>query len=362
MRYKDFKNRRIVVYGAGAMGEAVMHLLQHKDIKIEYVLDKSVKTENIFKNDIKLIHPENIPSEVKGECDFIVAISACPYVEVADYLKKLGVNNIYSAGEYLSEIYCDIQLVNVWTVTKEMYIEALDNVKDLFYDNDSLLCYKMALDWFYLKNEHKDDYAEVTIDRNKYFPDFITSLFKKDEIMLDTSVLSGEYIDKFIEKTTPKNIVYGFLLKPNAISLADLQSKYSSYTNITIEDHELSDVNGEEEKMRIGIMKPYTEIKSHLVNTRTIDSCFENNGFSFLRVYSMSRILPIIEGAEKSIKKYRPIMAINIGHYESDFLNVPLMLKERLVDYNFFFRIHSYQGNDCIFYAVPKERVVSNGD
>ena len=73
----------------------------------------------------------------------------------------------------------------------------------------------------------------------------------------------------------------------------------------------------------------------------------------------MSQVLPIIEGAKKSIEKYRPIMAINIGHYKNDFLNVPLILKRYLIDYNFFFRIHSYQGNDCIFYAVPKERVAA---
>ena len=59
---------------------------------------------------------------------------------------------------------------------------------------------------------------------------------------------------------------------------------------------------------------------------------------------------------QKTIIKYRPIVAVNIGHYEDDFINVPLELKDKLIDYLFFFRMHSFQGNDSIFYAIPKER------
>ena len=350
------ESKKTIVYGAGAMGEAVIEFLHMANVEIECILDKSVNSDDMLKNGIKLYHPEKIPTQYKLTCDFIVAISACPYIEIKEYLKKLGAGSIYSVDEYISKIYPGVQFTNIWNLTKDKYFQILDDSKYLFADDISFNCYKMALNWFYKKNEHKDEYPEITIDRNKYFPDFITKLFRKDEVMVDTSVLSGEYLDKFMEVTSIQNIIYGFLLKPNTIDIEDLKEKYSSYTNVHLEKFELSDSNGMETRMRVGMMKPYTEFKQYSYQTKTIDTYFKEKCYSFLRVYSMSPVLPIIKGGQRTIIKYRPIIAVNIGHYEDDFINVPLELKDKLIDYLFFFRMHSFQGNDSIFYAIPKER------
>ena len=69
----------------------------------------------------------------------------------------------------------------------------------------------------------------------------------------------------------------------------------------------------------------------------------------------MSEALPIIAGARKVIRKYRPLCAINIGHYESDFVNMRHFLETCYEFYHFRFRMHSFSGNDCILYVMSEQ-------
>lgn len=103
-------------------------------------------------------------------------------------------------------------------------------------------------------------------------------------------------------------------------------------------------------------MQPFTQKQMYAVPTKTIDTAMGDTAFDYLRCYSMSETLPVLQGGERSIHKYRPLIAVNIGHYQSDFLQVPPYLIKQCVNYKFYFRMHSYQGNDCILYAVPEEK------
>ena len=65
--------------------------------------------------------------------------------------------------------------------------------------------------------------------------------------------------------------------------------------------------------------------------------------------------LSALKGAIKTIKKFRPQLAISIYHSDKDFIEIPLYLKENLVNYTFKLE-HYCEGNyDTVLYAVPNE-------
>ena len=56
-------------------------------------------------------------------------------------------------------------------------------------------------------------------------------------------------------------------------------------------------------------------------------------------------------GAKKSIKKYRPKLAICIYHNAVDFYEIPILIKEILPDYHLSIRHHSPTLCETVLYA-----------
>ena len=60
-----------------------------------------------------------------------------------------------------------------------------------------------------------------------------------------------------------------------------------------------------------------------------------------------------IKGAEASIKKYKPKLAICIYHKPLDIVEIPLLLKEIVPEYKIFIRHYGDGPFDTICYAIP---------
>lgn len=57
-------------------------------------------------------------------------------------------------------------------------------------------------------------------------------------------------------------------------------------------------------------------------------------------------------GAEKTIKKYHPKLAICVYHSIEDYIILPLMLKQFNPNYKFYFRQHSATSSESVIYAI----------
>ena len=59
-----------------------------------------------------------------------------------------------------------------------------------------------------------------------------------------------------------------------------------------------------------------------------------------------------IEGARKTIQKYKPKIAICVYHQESDFYSIPKKIFELNQNYQIFFRHYSYGFTESVMYFV----------
>ena len=62
--------------------------------------------------------------------------------------------------------------------------------------------------------------------------------------------------------------------------------------------------------------------------------------------------LRALKGAENSIKKYRPKLAICIYHKYEDILEIPEYLMSLNLNYRFYMRHHTMSVDETVFYAV----------
>ena len=59
-----------------------------------------------------------------------------------------------------------------------------------------------------------------------------------------------------------------------------------------------------------------------------------------------------LKGAEKTIKKYRPKLAICIYHEPDHLYRIPLIIKEMVPEYRIYIRHHSDTASETVCYAV----------
>ena len=70
--------------------------------------------------------------------------------------------------------------------------------------------------------------------------------------------------------------------------------------------------------------------------------------------------IPAIKGAEKTIRKYRPKLALSIYHNIEDLWEIPLLIKGYVPEYKLFVRHHTVFLWDKILYAAVEEDLISD--
>ena len=94
------------------------------------------------------------------------------------------------------------------------------------------------------------------------------------------------------------------------------------------------------------------------IKSVTIDSFIKENKlekFDFLKLDVEGAELNVLFGAIKSIKRYRPKLAISIYHSLEDFFDIPFYLMAELEHYDFNIRLYSGALMDTVLYAIPKK-------
>lgn len=337
---------KIAVYGAGQMGLATIDLIKNKNLDIIAILDKNAKKLPREIEGIPVLSVEEFEATLYKNLIIVVCTAVCHFQVIEKELKDRGLQNIVSCAKYVHELYADKELINLWRLEcgQENIIK---KNQSLFSDEDSKEYYCYGA--FFFTNLEDHDRLKIYRSKEKYFPPEIKKVLRDDEVILDTFWLNGEYINKYKELVGDFYHYYAFA-SPNI----EVQKEESA--ELTLRSLEFSSFKSKRKELRIGIMRPYTETKVEEVTFDLIDNQMIDKRYTFLRCYSMSPCLDIIIGGIETIKRNRPIIAVNIGHYKQDFLEIPLLLKENLKNYYLIYRQHGYYGCDSIFYAIPKER------
>jgi FkbM family methyltransferase len=90
--------------------------------------------------------------------------------------------------------------------------------------------------------------------------------------------------------------------------------------------------------------------------TATIDNIVEQNGIptvNFIKMDIEGAEYPALKGAESTIRKFKPKLAISLYHQVSDFSDIPRWIDGLDLGYRFYLDHHTIFENETVLFGLP---------
>lgn len=291
-RIKALENRKkIIIYGAGYNCEMVTLACRKYGIKINYVCDKDEKKQGKKYFGYEVISPDMLIHEHR---DATVIISTTTYYnEVIHFLQQFFPNK---------------QLISF--ATKEQ----IDSVGVQYFDN-----------------------KVVQVNDGEIFVDGGCFDFETSKILMNMCKVNKIYafepdnnnlrkINKELEKIDSSNV------QVISSGMWSCDTKLCFKAEGSIQSR--IDKDGEEK-----------------IDVKALDNVI-NDKVTFVKMDIEGSELQALIGASKTIKKYKPKLAICIYHKIEDIIEIPQYIHSLVPDYKFYIRHYSFSDSETVLYAI----------
>ncbi len=177
---------------------------------------------------------------------------------------------------------------------------------------------------------------EVFVDCGAYTGDtasiFINEL-KKRGIDLPTKIVCFEPDEKNFRKLVERKI-------PNAVCLKKGTSDKAETVHFSQKGTSASMVSDDGDIV---------------IETDTIDNVLDGKKATLIKMDIEGAELSTLKGAAKTIKKYKPSLAICIYHKKADLYEIPQYIHRLVAEYRFYVRIYSHNSHELVLYAIPQK-------
>ena len=181
---------------------------------------------------------------------------------------------------------------------------------------------------------------------------------KEDATIFDIGAWKGDTAYFFSKKCSNKARIYAFEPDENNYKiLLKIKEKYK-LNNVIASNILFSNSETEINFLSMDLNRPAVKMKS-----TTIDKFVEENNFEkidYIKMDVEGAEKNILEGSIKTIKKFKPSLAIAIYHggklFMEDFYNIPIFIKNVInEDYEYYIRTFSPWGGEIILFCKPKK-------
>lgn len=195
---------------------------------------------------------------------------------------------------------------------------------------------------------------------------------QKDDIVIDGGACWGEVALFFADAVGENGKIFSFEFVPENLKIfrRNLELNPRLKGRIHIVEHAMLDSSGI--ALDYGNNGPATRVRiegdsflssngqckeDNGVTTLSIDDLVEKKELSkvdFIKMDIEGCELAGLKGAEKTLKKYKPKLAISLYHKVSDFTDIPLYLKELNLGYKFYLGHHTIHAEETVLYATAR--------
>lgn len=351
--HDSIKQKGIVLYGAGAMGEMALDFLELINATTQYIVDTH---KNGKLREINIIHPIDIPKDDLENLTFILCVVTAPITPIVKYLKELGCQDIRHFYDY-TEIILKNELTNGWACfnpTSEDINEISKVCEYLKHDKHSLSHYLQFL-WWRLRRVEKIYPEYPALSNQKYFKAPCMPKLRENESFLDGGAHFGTTTKFFLDSVNMKFETV-WAIEPDESNLSIMKADFSNIANSQYLQIALSDINGTSNFIDgLGFASKVWENGNKTIQTKTIDSL--NINPSIIKLHIEGYELKALNGAKETISRARPILMVLADHNEDGLYKIAHFLMN-LEEYTIYFYLHDYCGNSAVYYAIPKERLL----
>ena len=211
----------------------------------------------------------------------------------------------------------------------------------------------------YLKSKLTYDmtFIQKHFQVNQYFNDLTRPAIQRGGIgFVDCGAYIGDTVEEFI------NFVGGdygkiFALEPDERNFAALEKfiHEKNYKNVEC-------INcGVWDKKDTLYFSGGTDSASHIaqsadsqIQVDALDNLIGNNKVDWIKMDLEGSELKALEGAKKTIQKFKPVLTICVYHKKEDLIILPQFIDSLNCNYKFYLRHHSHLAEELVLYAIPK--------
>ena len=196
------------------------------------------------------------------------------------------------------------------------------------------------------------------ISAMQYFDDQVISL-SNDEVFLDVGAFKGDAIVEFVRRTQGKyDGIIAF--EPDKKTLAALRKTVVKKGIQGVEVHNkgawhehqvMHFHDGREGGSRL-LEDPAGALPAKSIEVDAIDNVLNGRRVTYISMDIEGAEHNAILGAERTIKTYRPRMAVSIYHKREDLFDLLLLLKSFVPEYKFYMRHYTENQTETVLYAV----------
>ena len=342
-------NHPVALYGASDdVADPIVKTLAKHGVQVKMVLyddDSPVMTDSSpLLKDLEKIHLKDVDKRFKAYHVVIGFVKGYPRErEIMGKLKYA-----YTVG-YLSEIF-DLE-----TITGDFIFENYHFLKDFFEGFGDLRSKESFIAYMKSKIFQDMKFLPPVFEKVQYFPPGIFEL-TDHESFFDCGAFVGDTVAGFLKATggAYKRI---WAAEPDRANYTKLVQyvEGEKLTNIETINKGIYDCVGELPFREEGTMlSMLSENSDHHIEVDTIDNITAGKPVTFIKLDVEGAELQALKGAEKTIRKYKPILAVSIYHKKNDLIAIPKYIKEIAPKYKFYFRTHKKLAIDAVLYCVVK--------
>lgn len=298
------------------------------------------------------------PEELKTYDNVFVIVMMGNPIPVLKQMRDAGIN----AAAYLDislDYIMDIPRDSEWFQNET---EAVRHALKLFEDEESWKVYVNALCNRMAMPVSEALWDELYHEEIEYFNQNYYSLDDK-ESYVDCGAYTGDSIQQFCSVVKQWDKIHAFEL--DRTNYEQMSANLSGYDNIQLYNYGVWNENkqipygeGNSDKdPRDGISiykaEKSTKEKQHVAEVRRLDDVLSGERVTLLKMDIEGAEYQALLGASQIIKTQKPKLAICVYHKNSDFWQIPLLLKELNPDYRFVLRHETaYSRWGTVLYGV----------
>lgn len=244
--------------------------------------------------------------------------------------------------------------------------ENINNIISVLADEKSKITYQKNIS--YRCDCHLKNHPPFSL-KDQYFPKNIIKL-SDNEVFVDCGAFDGDTIQKFIKESKGKyKQIISF--ETNRINFKNLQNRkinnsiffnlgvWNKKDTLCFYEDNVSGGSSKLEQTKVEYTQIYTNniaeknINKYTVEVDSIDNIPECSDMTFLKMDIEGAELNALKGAEKTIRKNKPKLAICIYHSDEDMINIPKWIMNLNMNYKIYIRHHSFLSPaEIVCYAI----------
>lgn len=188
---------------------------------------------------------------------------------------------------------------------------------------------------------------------------------KQGDVVIDCGACWGETVLYFAHEVGQDGRVYAFEFIPANLEIFNANIKQNAHLSERIElvNHPVWDKS--DESLFYSDNGPGSSVSASVrsntdtqcITTMSIDDLVERrqlNKVDFIKMDIEGAEMNALRGAEKTIRRDKPTLAISVYHKEDDFITIPTFINELRLDYEFYLDHHTIHYWETVLFAVPK--------